>query len=410
MKWLWVIFVSLKVTAATPEGLKALHDLALKQSELIKISKSSVEQAQERHSRARGTLLPSLTARYSYTEIEPLPGADSAFRRINQYSALINVTQPIYRASAYPAYSFTKVDMELQRRLLDQQGLGLWQTVSEAYYGLWMATNDLESVKQLEKFSEERAKELRERVRVGRSRRGELMQAEAQLSGVKADRTRAENALKAAQETVDFLVGSSHSLSFGVLPDAKQELSPVGEFLQRANLRPDIQASAQQIQLTEKEISIAKAGHQPTVDFTANYYFERTGILQDSDYDFGVQVSLPLYQGGTVVAQTREAAERKRSNVLAYERLRREVERDVRILWQNLSGLDQVVIDLKEALKKSEATYQENKKDYRFGLVTSLDVLVSLNDYIDNRRSYERALLEREMLSLQLQLVTGVTP
>jgi outer membrane protein len=410
MKMLLLLLVAFEAVAATPDGLRALHDLALKQSEVIKISESAREQARERHSRARGTLLPSLTARYSYTEIDPPPGQASAFTRINQYSALINLTQPIYSAAAYPAYSFTKVDLELQERLLAQEGLGLWQTVSEAYYGLWMAQNDLESVKQLEKFSEERAKELRERVRVGRSRRGELMQAEAQLSGVKANRSRAENELKAAQSQVDFLVGSAHTPRFTELPVPGQGLSSVGEYLQRAQLRPDIQASAQRIQLSEKEISIAKAGHHPSVDFIANYYFERTGILQDSEYDFGVQVSLPLYQGGTVMAQTREVSERKRSQVLAYERLKREVERDVTILWHNLSGLDRVVLDLKDALKKSQATYEENKKDYRYGLVTSLDVLVSLNDYIDNKRSFERALLEREMLSLQLQLVTGVTP
>jgi outer membrane protein TolC len=110
------------------------------------------------------------------------------------------------------------------------------------------------------------------------------------------------------------------------------------------------------------------------------------------------------------MAQTREAAERKREDVLAYERLKREVERDVRILWQNVQTVDKVVKDLKIAQTKAEATYQENKKDYRYGLVTSLDVLVSLNEYIDNKRGFERAVLEREMLALQLQLATGVSP
>jgi len=41
--------------------------------------------------------------------------------------------------------------------------------------------------------------------------------------------------------------------------------------------------------------------------------------------------------------------------------------------------------------------------------VTSLDVIVSLNDYIDAKRGHERAILEREMLALQLKLATGVS-
>lgn len=403
-------FLFSQATAATPEGLKQLHSLAQKQSEAIKIAESREKQADERKSRAGGTLLPTVTGRYNYTEIDPPPGASSAFTRINQYSALVNLNQPIYRAGAYSAYSFTKVDLELQQRLREQEGLGLWQATTEGYYNLWMAKNDLENIKKLREFSEERAKELRERVRVGRSRKGELMQAEAQLASVDADVSRAENALLAAQERVNFLAGADYSPAYGKLPEAVSKAGALGEYLQRAQQRPDVKASAQNIQLTEKEISIAKAGHHPTVDFNANYYFERTGILQDSEWDVGVAVSLPIFQGGTVMAQTREAAERKRENVLAYERLKREVDRDVRILWQNVQTLDKVVGDLKVAQSKAEATYQENKKDYRYGLVTSLDVLVSLNEYIDNKRGFERAVLEREMLALQLQLATGVSP
>ena len=403
-------FLFSQATAATPDGLRQLHSLAQKQSEAIKIAESREKQADERKSRAGGTLLPTVTGRYNYTEIDPPPGASSAFTRINQYSALVNLNQPIYRAGAYSAYSFTKVDLELQQRLREQEGLGLWQATTEGYYNLWMAKNDLENIKKLREFSEERAKELRERVRVGRSRKGELMQAEAQLASVDADVSRAENALLAAQERVNFLAGADYSPAYGKLPENVSKAGALGEYLQQAQQRPDVKASAQNIQLTEKEISIAKAGHHPTVDFNANYYFERTGILQDSEWDVGVAVSVPIFQGGTVMAQTREAAERKRENVLAYERLKREVDRDVRILWQNVQTLDKVVGDLKVAQSKAEATYQENKKDYRYGLVTSLDVLVSLNEYIDNKRGFERAVLEREMLALQLQLATGVSP
>ncbi len=410
MTFFSVLFFLSQASAATPDGLRQLHTMALKQSESIKIADSREKQAEERKSRAGGTLLPSVTARYNYTEIDPLPGADSAFRRINQYSALVNLNQPIYRAGAYSAYSFTKVDLELQQRLREQEGLGLWQTTTEGYYNLWMARSDLENIKKLRVFSEDRAKELRERVRVGRSRKGELMQAEAQLASVDADVSRAENALLAAQERVNFIAGADYSPIYGQLPEAVAKAGALGEYLQQAQQRPDVRASAQNIQLTEKEISIAKAGHHPTVDFNANYYFERTGILQDSDWDLGVVVSLPLFQGGTVMAQTREAAERRREDVLAYERLKREVDRDVRILWQNVQTLDKVVSDLKVAQSKAEATYQENRKDYRYGLVTSLDVLVSLNEYIDNKRGFERAVLEREMLALQLQLATGVSP
>ena len=130
------------------------------------------------------------------------------------------------------------------------------------------------------------------------------------------------------------------------------------------------------------------------------------------DYPLG-QARAQLHDN-YIVAQTRDGFilvdQHAAHERLVYERLKREVERDVRILWQNVQTVDKVVKDLKIAQAKAEATYQENKKDYRYGLVTSLDVLVSLNEYIDNKRGFERAVLEREMLALQLQLATGVSP
>ncbi|MBY0515513.1 MAG: TolC family protein [Bacteriovoracaceae bacterium] len=403
-------FLITQSMASIPDGLKKLHDLAQQQSETVKMADSRSEQAVERKSRAGGTLLPTVTARYNYQEIDPPPGSRSAFTRLNQYSALVNLTQPIYRGAAYPAYSFSKIDLEMQERLREQAGLGLWQTSAQVFYNLWIAQNDLNSVKKLRDYSDERVKELRERVRVGRSRKGELLQAEAQLSSVEADVSRAQYNLQSAQENLDFVTGSPHTPVFGSLPSQIESAAPLGDYLQKSQQRPDLKAKSQEVLMADKQVEIAKAGHQPNVDFTANYYGLRTGILEKSKWDVGVQVSLPLYQGGTVVAQSREMISKKRESVLGFEQLKRQIERDVKILWQNVQTIDHVIADLKKAYSRTEATYNENKKDYRYGLVTSLDVLVSLNDYINTKRSLERAILERELTFIQLKVASGEAP
>jgi outer membrane protein len=395
---------------AVPEGLKQLHAEALKQSEMIKMSESRTEQARERKSQAIGTLMPQIAGRYDFTEIDPLPGPPSPFRRINQYTAAVGVRQAVYRGDAYSAFSFARLDIDLQKRLREQEGISLWMDVAETYYGLWRAKTDVDNVKKLKEFSQERVKELKERVRIGRSRKGELMQAEAQLSTVDADLARAENAVKEAERRVEFLAGKALDPQFGPLPETIEKTPNVGVFLEKIHQRPDIKARAQEILMADKMTDIARAGHQPTIDFTANYYLLRTGIVEESEWDLGVSVSLPLFQGGTVLAATSEAAERKREVVLAYERLKRESERDITILWQNANTIEQILKDLKLAVEKSKSTYDENKKDYRYGLVTSLDVIVALNEYISTKRGYESAVIDKELTNLQLQLVVGETP
>jgi outer membrane protein len=405
---LWLYFQH--ALAAVPDGLKQIHQLAVEQSELLKIAEAREEQARERKTQARGSLMPQLVGRYQFTEVDPLPGPPSPFRRINQYSALINVSQPLYRGDAFSAYSFTKLDIELQKRLKEQEGLALWMDVADVYYNLWRAKIDAENVRNLRLFSDERVKELRERVRVGRSRRGELMQAQAQLAAVDAELSQAENLVKDFQQRIHFLTGKELDPIFGALPESSLPKLSLNHYLDKMMSRPDIQARSQEILMAEKRVKMAQAGHEPTLDFSANRFFLRTGILEESRWDLGVVLNVPIFQGGTVLAASREASERKREVILQFERLKREVLRDIRILWQNAQTVEKVMSDLKRATDQARQTYEENKKDYRYGLVTSLDVLVSLNEYIATKRRYESSVVDRELIHLQLQLASGDTP
>ncbi len=395
---------------AIPDGLKQVHTLAAAQSELLEVAQSREEQAKERKDRARGTLFPQLTGRYTFTEIDPLPGEPSPFRRRNQYTALINLNQPLYRGDAISAFSFARMDIDLQKRLKEQQGLSLWMDVGDGYYNLWRSKIDLENIRQLRRFSEERVIELKERVRVGRSRKGELLQSQAQLAAVEADLSQAENAVKNFEERIEFLTGTKIDPQFGPLPVTKQTLSPLGEYLQKTLNRPDIKARSQEVLMADKMIDVAKAGHQPTLDFNANGYLLRTGIVEDSQWDVGLNFVVPIYQGGSVVAQTREATERKRESTLLLERLKREAQRDIKILWQNAQMVEKILEDLKTANERARATYEENKKDYRYGLVTSLDVLLALNEFISTKRRYENSIIDRELTTLQLNLAAGDMP
>lgn len=396
--------------AAVPEELRRYHELAMAQSETLQMAKSRQQQAEERKSQALGTLFPNLNARYTYTEIDPPPGVRGPFTRINQYSALVNLNQPIYRGAAVAAYQYTKDDIKLQARLAEQTGLGLWQEVALAYYSTWIARNDYTSLSKLRDFSDERVKELKERVRVGRSRKGELNQAEAQLRAVDAQLAQAQRAVSENEERLAFLTGRPQSPNFGPMPAPVLKTAALDSYLTQARSRPDLLAKRQEIDLTERLVDNAKAGHHPTIDFNSNYYFERTGILQDSEWDIGVAVNVPIFQGGTVQGQVREQVEKKREVILGYERLKREIDRDIRILWHNSTALDKVVSDLRDSLEKARATYEANKRDYAYGLVTNLDVLLSMNQFIETKQSYERAVIEKELTTIQITLATGVTP
>jgi outer membrane protein len=196
-----------------------------------------------------------------------------------------------------------------------------------------------------------------------------------------------------------------------VIPETIPDLKgAVSEYFSKIKTRPDILAAAQQVQVAGKQVEIAKGGHYPQVDLVSNYYLTRTGILETSEWDVGVSIAVPLFQGGSVQSQVRQAVQEKRIAQLTGQEAIRVAERDIAINYQNLIQIKLQLKSLKEALKKSEEGYRLSQKDYQLGLVTNLDVIQSLNVFIETKRSHDGLVALGNLNFRTLDALTGVIP
>ena len=62
------------------------------------------------------------------------------------------------------------------------------------------------------------------------------------------------------------------------------------------------------------------------------------------------------------------------------------------------------------ALDKAKRSYEETVKDYRLGLVTNLDVLSSLNLYLDSKRNSEKIKIQAVLNQKILEAAAGIIP
>lgn len=102
-------------------------------------------------------------------------------------------------------------------------------------------------------------------------------------------------------------------------------------------------------------------------------------------------------------------ASKRISELTAFETIR-SAERELSTLYQNYLQLQVQLDAYKQALSKSEEAYRLNKKDYQYGLVTNLDVLQTLNIYIQTKRSYDNLYAMAHMTYKNLEASTGVLP
>lgn len=391
-------------------SLKDSYHAARLNMESIKRADATIEIGIEQKNRARAAVLPNINAVGSYTKIDPPAGAGAnPFLLTRQYSAAIRLTQPLLRGGAVSAFQLAKENILLAKYQKEATEINLYQLVINAYYNLSIAQGDIKNVEELLKYSRERVQEIRERTLIGRSRKGELVEAEAQLLTAESQYQQSLISLHQAVSTFEFYTQLKAD-AIEVPNETPKLNASMDEYLLKIKSRPDIMAARQQTKVAQQQVSISKGGHYPSVDLTSNYYLDRTGILATSEWDIGVSVIIPLFQGGGVQAQIREAVEGKRIAELTSSETLRTAERDLAINYRNLELIQEQLKSLKKAIIKAEEAYRLNKKDYQYGLVTNLDVLQSLNVYIETKRSYNGLVSIAHLNFKNLEASIGVLP
>jgi outer membrane protein len=404
------LFFALGATPGGAETLKDAFTRARANMESIKRADAQVTQTQELRVQARAAVLPTIAGVGSYTKIDPPSEAGrNPFLLTRQYVAAIRLSQPLLRGGLVSAYQLAQDNLLLARYQRDATEIALYQLVINAYYTLAVAQLDVKNVEELLRASRDRVREIRERTAIGRSRKGELVEAEAQLHIAESQHQQTLIGLDQAEKNFEFLTRTKPG-PIAVESTVPDVAGPLEEYLRKVRTRPDVLASQQEATVAGRQIDIAKGGHFPQVDLTSNYYIDRTGILATSEWDVGVQVVVPLFQGGGVVSQVRAAAEGKRIAELRGAETLRTAERDVAVNYQNLLTIKEQLKFLRDALRKSEEVYRLNKRDYQFGLVTNLDVLQSLNLYIETKRSYDNLVSTGHLNYRNLEALTGVLP
>ncbi|HXH29217.1 MAG TPA: TolC family protein [Bacteriovoracaceae bacterium] len=390
--------------------LKDSFSAARTNMETLKRADALIEQRDEQKNRAKALMLPNISGVGSYTRIDqPDSFGNSPFTLTRQYSAGVRLSQPLFRGGSVSAYQLAKDNVLLAEFQKDATELNLYQLVINSYYNLSIAQMDLKNLEELQKFSKQRVKEIRGRTSIGRSRRGELIEAEAQLLAAESQFQQGQINLQETERTFEFYT-QIKPVEIGPLNEVPKVSGSLEEYLLKLQERPDIQANQQHTRAADRQISIAKGGHLPSVDLTSNYYFDRTGILATAEWDVGVVVVVPIFQGGSVTAATREAVAVKRVAELNSSEALRSAQRDLRVNYQNYHQLQDQAKTLKEAVEKAGEAYRLNKKDYQYGIVTNLDVLQSLNVFIETRRSYNNVFALSHMTYRNLEALVGVLP
>jgi outer membrane protein TolC len=392
--------------------LRQCYTWALTRSEDLKIRREDVRQSGERARAAIGDALPNVSWEFSDTWQDP-NGVDEldqqgfgGFVQKDQVESRFRLRQPLFSGfKEFSAYSGFKREKRRNELLLDRASIDLYERTSDAFYNVVDRETYRTNTQTSLELAEDQVKALKGFLKLGKSRESEVFTAEAHAAALRAQLDQIAADIYTAREELSYLTG--HDLSMGTVVDEIPETPTYGtlqETLVRARNRTDLRAQREDVASKQLQIRYEKGFYWPSSDVVGNYYTKRAAYLNAINWDVILSLHVPLYQGGTVAANVREAQSAYEQSELTLEQMEREIVYDVRKTYGELSASLREVRSLNEAARAAQQSYDSQRKEYRLGLVTNLDVLQALDFLQAQRSARDTARLKAKKLFIQLNV------
>ena len=409
-------------TAGAADLLDTLRN-AQRNDPIFSAARATQQAGQEKLPQGRALLMPSvnLVANSTYNDqttqykgVTSFPGGNN---RYNSHGYGVTLVQPLYRQQNWIAYSAAELQVaqsDAQFRIAEQD---LVLRVAQAYFDVLIAQDSVQLAEAQKTAIAEQLAQAKRNFEVGSATITDTHEAQARHDLTHAQQIAAQNNLEIKQRALQQLTNE--------LP---QDIRPLGKQFNLQTPQPadmeqwvnDAQRNSPQLaiaqaaaELADKEVTRNRGGHYPTVDMVANYSKNYAnggsfGVGSDSsNKSIGVQLNLPLFQGGAVNSKWREAEANRERATQELENTRRSVALQTRQAYLGVvSGIAQVKA-LQQALTSSESVLEASKLGQEVGVRTNLDVLNAQQQLYSTRRDLYQAQYSYLLSQLRLKAAVG---
>ncbi len=403
---------------ASAQNLVDLYTAAQGYDATYRSAKAQFDANLAKAEQARAGILPTagLAASASATNQEILPAPS---RTYGTQSIGLSVSQPLYRPANWAGYEQGLKSITLAQAQLTQAEQDLLVRVSQAYFDVLSATDNLAVIKAQKTAVSEQLAAAKRNFEVGTATITDTRDAQARFDLVVAQELAAENDLLVKSLALNQLVGTSNAKPKPLKADATlpavtpMDISHWVDLSQATN--PSIQQAAIALDVARLEVTKAEAGHKPTVDLVGSYSAVNNAngsatSTADSRINvgsFGVNFTIPVFAGFALQNRVKETLSLEEKAVSDLENAKRSVAQGARAAFYGLqSGLAQVAA-LQAAESSSQSALEANQLGYQVGVKINIDVLNSQSQLFTTKAQLAKARYDVLIGNLKLRQVAG---
>ena len=378
-------------------------------------ARAAWQAGQEKAAQGRAGLLPNvnLGGNLRYNNVDSsLTGGDADFAS-NGLS--VNAAQPLYRRQNQVLYEQSKGQVKIAGMQFQVAEQDLILRVAQAYFDVLQSQDNIDFINAQKAAITEQLAAAKRNFEVGTATITDTHEAQARYDLAVAQEIAEQNNLNIRLRTLEKLVGKPAGALDALIEPAqlKAESGNIDDWAARAadsNLQAEIQRIAKII--ADQEVERNRAGHYPTLDAVAGYTINNNqnfGTLQVDTRaaSIGVQLNLPIYQGGLVNSRVREAVANQEKARQDLEAAARDASLQARQAWLNVSSGAARVKALEQALTSTQAQLDSTKLGLQVGVRTSLDVLNAEQQVLSARRDLAGARYAYLLAGLSLKAAVG---
>lgn len=420
----WGTLAAVFPSAASAEDLLQVFRDARSYDAQYGAARYALQAGLEKLPQGRALTLPTLalTAGFTWTNLD-IDGrgsspATAATRTFNASTYQLTFSQPVYRPQNDVQYSQAEYQVKQAEAIFAQAAQDLVVRVAQAYFDVLSAQDTLELVRAQKAAISEQLAQAKRNFEVGTATITDTHEAQARFDLSTAQEISAQNDLEARQRALQQVSGKAYEKLKPLRNDVK--LAPPNpnsmqtwvEIAEKQSFSVLIQDAANEI--AGLETKRTRSARHPTVDLIATVgQTVQSGSAVSSNgslltpTSIGLQLALPLYQGGALSSREREAAANYEKSKQDLEIARRASALSSRQSYLGvINGIAQISA-LEAALVSSQSALDSNKLGYEVGVRINIDVLNAQQQLFSTRRDLATARYNTITNYLRLKAAAG---
>lgn len=403
--------------------LMDIYRQALASDPVYSAARASWSAGQEKLPQGLAGLLPqaTLSASTQYNDRDLRfrnPAIAGGQAQFNSNSASVSLSQPLYRKQNFVAYDQGKTQVALADVQLASAGQDLILRVSQAYFDVLLARANLSFTEAQKAAIGQQLEQAKRNFEVGNATITDTHEAQARYDLVTSQEIAARADVEIKNRALEQLIGRAAPVlavplkSFAPVPPTPNTMEAWVERARNNGLA--VRIAQQNLNFQTQEVARNRGAHYPTVDAFASLTDSGSGsgVQGGSGTDtnskvIGVQLAIPLYQGGIVNSRVREALANEDKARQDLENARRSAELAARQGYLGVTSSIAQVRALEAALVSSQSSLDSTLLGQQVGVRTQVDVLNAQQQLFSARRDLAQARYNYILSLLRLTAAAG---